>query len=138
MIMTLSVSPNSDGTITITCGNDSVTIDMRATSKREASAPPLWPTSGTVLWVNSGATAAIVAGGKAKTKVIRIPSGYDLLKAIREQHDLHIQTPEPTIFQFHVQGSEPLSVEEINKALSDLGNPEWMGTQIKLTGPGDE
>ena len=45
---------------------------------------------------------------------------------------------QPTIFQFHVQTSEPLSVEKINKALSDLGNPKWMGTQIKLTGPGDE
>ena len=130
--MTLSVSPNSNGTITITCGNDSVTIGAPAAPKQEAS------TEVPVLWPNYGATASIVAGGKTKTKVIGVPSVDDLLKAIREQHDLHIQAPEPIVFQFHVHGSEPLSVEEINKALSDLGNPEWMGTQIKLIGPSDE
>jgi hypothetical protein len=129
MIMTLSVSSNSNGTITITCGNDSITIGAPDPPK-QVEIPPLWP--------HSGPAASIIAGKKVKTKVIRVPSGDDLLNAIRKQHDLHIQASEPIIFQFHVQGSEPLSVEKINKALSDLGNPEWMGTQIKLTGLGDE
>jgi hypothetical protein len=132
MLMTLSVSPNGDGTITITCGNDSVTIGAPASSKPQAS------TDIPVLWPNGGATASIVAGGKAKLNVIRVPSGDDLLKVIREQHDLHVQASEPTIFQFLVQTSEPLNVEEINRTFSDLGNPDWMGTQIKLTGPSDE
>src|SRR5664280_2520411 len=79
MIMTLSVSPNSNGTITITCDNDSVTIGAPAAPKLDGSAET------PILWPNSGATASIVAGGKAKTKVIRVPSGDDLLTAIREQ-----------------------------------------------------
>jgi hypothetical protein len=130
--MTLSVSPNNDGTITITCGNDSVTIGAPASSRPQGSAdiPILWP--------NGGATASIVAGGNAKMHVIRVRSGDDLVKAIKAQHALHVQVSEPAIFQFHVQTSEPLSVEEINRTFSDLGNPDWMGTQIKLTGPADE
>jgi hypothetical protein len=135
--MTLSVTRNSNGTITIECGGDSLTIAPPVASdtphpKQEASGeiPVLWP--------NGGATASIVADGKAKTEVVLVPSVDDLLRAIREQHDLHVEAPKPTIFQFHVKGTEPLSVEKINKALSDLGNPDWMGTQIKLTGLRDE
>jgi hypothetical protein len=66
--------------------------------------------------------------------VIKVPSKDDLLKAIVEQHRLHGQDAEPTIFQFDVEGPEALSVEEVNKTFSDLGNPDWMVTQIKLTG----
>jgi hypothetical protein len=130
--MTISVTPNSDGTITVTCGNDSITIGAAAAPKQNASAdiPILWP--------NHGATASIVADGKAKTMVIRVSPENDLMKAIREQHELHSREPEPIIFQFHVEGSEPLSVEKINEALSEIGNPDWMVTQIKLIGLRDE
>ncbi|MBZ9772320.1 hypothetical protein [Mesorhizobium sp. CO1-1-8] len=130
--MSLSMSPNPDGTITVTCGTDSLTI-----------APPIAPKPRTsadipVLWPNGGATASIIAKGNAKIRTVPVPSGNDLVKAIKEQYTLYVEASEPTVFQFHVNGSGTLSVEEINKALSDLGNPEWMGTQIKLTGPHDE
>lgn len=131
--MTISVTPNSDGTITVSCGNDSVTIGAAAAPKQQDASADI-----PILWPNHGATASIVADGKAKVMVIRVPPENDLLKAIKEQHELHSREPELTIFQFDVEGAEPLSVEEINRTLTDLGNPDWMVTQIKLTWPRDE
>src|SRR5260370_6655931 len=127
--MTLSVTRNSNGTITIECGGDSLTIALPVAS---GTPHPNRGTSGKipVLWTNGGATALIVDSGKAKTKIVPVLSEDELLRAIREQHDLHAKAPKPTIFQFHIKGEETLRVEKINKALSDLGDPSWMGAQI--------
>jgi hypothetical protein len=130
--MTISVTPNANGTITITCGGESVTVGTPSASPKKDEFDDVY------LWPNDGAVANIVAGGKAEIKVVPVRSAKDLPKAIKEQHDLHARAPKPTILQFHVAGAQSLSVESINKALSDLGNPAWMGTQIKLTGPRDE
>jgi hypothetical protein len=127
MFVTISVTPNNDGTITVTCGNDSVIIGTPAKPKTASPEPP-------ILWPNGGAVATLIADKKAKTVVVRVPPRKDLAKAITEQHKLHKGKPTPTIFQFQVEGTKPVSVEKINKTLSDLGNPDWMGTQIMLTG----
>jgi len=121
-IMTLSVTRNSNGTITIECGGDSLTILTIASSVASDTPHPKQEASGEipVLWPNGGATASIVANGKAKTEVVLVPSVADLLSAIRQQHDLHLEGSKPTIFQFHVKGNEPLSVGKINDVLSDL------------------
>jgi hypothetical protein len=136
--MTISVTRNSNGTITIACGGETMTI-----AGSTASDPPVQPqqASGEIapfLWPNHQTTAAIVAGGKAKTEIVIVPSVEALLKAIREKHDLHAKAQKPIIFQFHVMGDKPLRVESINKVVSDLGHPDWMGMQIKLTGLRDE
>lgn len=136
--MTLRVIPNKNGTITIECGGESVTIgapDPPATSPQ-----PQQDGSGGIpaLWPNGGATASIIDNGKAKTEIVPVRSADDLLRTIQEKHDLHAKARKPIIFQFHVNGDKPLSIERINKALSDLGNPDWMGTQIKLTRLRDE
>ena len=136
--MTLSVKPNKNGTITIECGGESVTIAAPDASATSPQSPQ--DTSGgiPILWPNGGATASIVARGKVKTEIVPVVAVDDLLKTIKEKHDLHAKAQKPIIFQFHVNGDKPLSVEKLNKALSDLGNPGWMGTQIKLTGLRDE
>lgn len=126
--MSITVTSNNDGTITVKCGTDTVTVGVSAPSNADAS--PGIP----ILWPPSGVTASIVAEGKAKTLVVPVASANGLAQAIRNQHDLHANVKETTIFQFDVQGSEPLAVEELNKVLSDLDNPAWMGTQIRLTG----
>lgn len=135
--MSLSVTRHDDGTITIECSGDSITL---AASPSAGTAQPKQQADDDipVLWPNGGATASIVADGKAELKIVRVPSVDELLIAIKEQHDRHAVAAKPTLFQFYVQGSTPLQVEALNKALSDLGNPDWMGTQIKLTGRDDE
>ncbi|MDX1053356.1 hypothetical protein GOL41_26960 [Sinorhizobium medicae] len=126
--MSITVTSNSDGTITVKCGSDMVTVGVSASSNADAS--PGIP----ILWPPSGVTASIVAEGKARALVVPVPSANGLAQAIRDQHDLYANEQETTIFQFDVQGSEPLAVQELGKVLSDLGNPGWMGTQIRLTG----
>ena len=41
----------------------------------------------------------------------------------------------PVILQFNVKADKPLQIGNINKVLSDLGHPDWMGMIINLTGP---
>lgn len=135
--VSLSVTRHDDGTITIECSGDSITL---AASPAAGAAQPKQHAEDDipVLWPNGGATASIVADGTAERIIIRVPSVDELLSAIKEQHDRHAMAAKPTLFQFYVQGTTPLQVEALNKALSDLGNPEWMGTQFKLTGRHDE
>jgi hypothetical protein len=136
--MTLSVTPNKNGTITVECGGESVTI--AAPNASGTSPQPQQGASGEppVLWPNGGATASIIDNREVKTEIVPVPSVVDLPRIIQEKYDLHAKAKTPIVFQFHVKGDNPLSVERINKALSDLGNPEWMGTQFKLTGLRDE
>jgi hypothetical protein len=130
--MSITVTSNTDGTITVKCGTDTVTVGVSAPSN--AGASPSIP----ILWPPSGVTASIVAEGKAKTLVVPVPTANGLTQAIRDQHDLYANVQETTIFQFDVQGSVPLAVEELNKVLSDIGNPGWMGIQIRLNGDRNE
>lgn len=126
--MSITVTSNNDGTITVKCGTDTVTVGASTPSNPGASQPI------PILWPPSGTTASIVAEGTAKTVVVAVASASGLAEAIRAQHDLHANVRVKTIFQFDVHGSEPLVVEEIDKALFDLGNPDWMGTQIRFMG----
>ena len=135
--MSLTITRNNNGTITVACGNDSITIGGLALG----NTPPnprqdVW-IDPYILPDNNGTAASIVARDKAKTKIVSVPSVDDLPRIMREMHDLHAPTPEPTIFQFHVKANKPLSIESYKKVIFDLGNPDWMGTEIKLTGLDD-
>ncbi|MER9002616.1 hypothetical protein NKI15_03150 [Mesorhizobium sp. M0862] len=130
--MSITVTPNTDGTVTIQCGTESITIGAQ-TPPKQTAAPDI-----PILWPAGGVTASIVAGGKARTIEVDVASANGLADAIRGQYDQYIATPEETLFQFDVKGTEPLKIGEFNKALSALGNPEWMGAQIRLTGDRNE
>jgi len=135
--MTISVTRNSNGTLTITCGSETVTLgsspslDAVPQPTRASDEPP-------VLWPNDQHTASIIATGKAKIEIVSVRSVDDLQNEIRKVHALHSETQKPTIFQFDVNSDKPLQIRGVNKVVSDLGYPEWMGMQIKLTGPRDE
>lgn len=129
--MSLSVTHNGDGTVTVTCGGDSVTMSLPARAgTRSSDGPTLWP--------NDRVTASLILEDRAKTKVIDVASANDVIKAIKGQHDLYRLAAEPTLFEYRVKGSSPLEIGKIKEALLDLGDPEWMGTQIKLMGSTDE
>ncbi|MDX1188954.1 hypothetical protein GOL88_28820 [Sinorhizobium medicae] len=124
--MGLTVKPNVDGTITIKCGGNSVTIPAPATGLQ-----PIWSPG-------SGASTSIIANGKAKTKVVQIPNANDLVEAIKREHKCHSGECEPTVFQFEIGGTEPVDIEAIDKTLSNLSGSQWMGIQFKLTGNRNE
>jgi hypothetical protein len=127
--MTITVTNDSDGTITVTCGGETIKIGGPTPSDPKASG------SIPIFWPNDGHTASIIAGGKAKTKIISVASVEELPKAIRENHALHAKAAKPVILQFNVKADKPLQIGNINKVLSDLGHPDWMGMIINLTGP---
>ncbi|MGJ5176378.1 hypothetical protein ACQR16_23415 [Bradyrhizobium oligotrophicum] len=126
--MTITVTPNPNGTITISCGTESMIIGAASGTPKAPDTPI------PILWPNPGPAASIIAERKQKTTIVHVPSNRDLLRMIMEQHELNRLNQKPTIFEFHVQGEEPLSVEEVSKAFADLGNPDWMIAQIKMTG----
>lgn len=130
--MTLTVKANSNGTITISCGDESITI--AAPVPAGDPGPQRQPLSfrPVVLPPNGGAAASIVSDGKAKTEVVIVGSEDDLLKKIRERYGWNASGS--TIFQCFVGTDELLNVGKINKAFSDIGDPDWAGIQIMTGG----
>lgn len=136
--MSLSITRNNNGTITVACGNDSITIgDPAAANAPPNPQQPAW-VDPYILPDNNGTAASIVWRGQAKTEIVSVPSVDDLPRLVRKMHDLHAPAQKPTIFQFHVKADKALNIETFNKAISDVGNPDWMGAEIKLMGLDDE
>jgi hypothetical protein len=134
--MTLTVKPNKNGTITISCGDESITIAAPVPAGDPEPQRGPFSYRPVVLPRNDAAAASIVADGKAKTEVVIVASEDDLLREIRERYGRG--APEPTILQFYLGTDEFLNVGKINKAFADSGNPDWAGIQIMPGGVGDE
>ncbi|AGS25801.1 hypothetical protein [Rhizobium etli] len=129
--MSITVTSNADGTLTIQCGTDIVIVS--APVPKQSAAPDI-----PVLWPPGGVAASIIARGNARTIIINVPSADGLTDAIKTQFDEFAKAPKDTLFQFDVKGTEPLKVDELNKAISELGDPDWMGMQIRLIGDQNE
>lgn len=130
--MSITITPNTDGTITVRCGSESVTVGAQQPPK-QTSAPGI-----PILWPPGGVTASIVKNGKARIISVDVASADMLSDAIRDQYSQYISAPETILFEFSVKGTEPLDIGEFNKVFSDLGDPDWMGAQIRLAGDHNE
>ena len=125
--MSITVTANGNGTLTIQCGGESIIVGAPLPKKPDEPDIP-------VLWPSGGATANIIATGKAKTVTVEVASARLLREAIEEQYKKRGVTSDSTVFDFNVGGTDPLDIDNVNQVLKDLGHPEWMGTQIRLTG----
>ena|ERR1700728_4326975 len=130
--MSLTVKDNKNGTLTISCGDESITIgDPSPPPANTVALPP-------PIRDPSSDRTSIVAGDDHPTEIVTVPSIDQLPDVLRAMHGKYALSQAPVMLQLLVKADKPLIVGSIKKELAEVSKLSGMRTQIKFTGRSDD
>jgi hypothetical protein len=147
--MSLLFAPNSDGSVTVSCENEfiSLVIQDRKIVQQPQAIKPVNPANNepNVAKPDDSIFDIIVKripppanitpeAGEKKGKVINATSEDQFLLLLEEELNQHAKTQEPMDIQYHIEENQALNLTKARELIDRLGNPAELGTQIKFVG----